>query len=119
MEATSKEWTRSLQADSQVRRTLIVDDHPMCRFGLREVLSTIPGLTVCGESESEDDAFAMFTRCDADLVTIDISLASGSGLNLISRIKNLRPSTVILTVSMYEDSIYAELALAAGAAGYV
>jgi DNA-binding NarL/FixJ family response regulator len=119
MEAISKEWTGYHQSGNQSRRTLIVDDHPICRAGLRDVLETISGITISAEAESEDDAFAAFTRCDADLVTIDISLASGSGLNLISRIKNHRPSTIVLAVSMYEDNIYAELALAAGAAGYV
>ena len=114
MEAPCKEPTGLLQADNQSHRTLIVDDHPMCRDGLREVMETIPGLTICGEAESEDDAFAVFTRCDADLVTIDISLAAGSGLNLISRVKNYRPSVIVLAVSMYEETkeqLYAPPAL--------
>jgi DNA-binding NarL/FixJ family response regulator len=98
---------------------LIVDDHPIFRDGLRELLESLPGFVVCGEAEHEEDAYSQFLSHEADFVTVDISLASGSGLNLISRIKAHRPSAVVVAVSMYEDSIYAELALAAGASGYV
>jgi DNA-binding NarL/FixJ family response regulator len=86
---------------------------------LREVLQSLPGFVVCGEAEDEDGAYSQFVAHDADFITVDISLASGSGLNLISKIKARRPSATVVAVSMYEDSIYAELALAAGASGYI
>jgi DNA-binding NarL/FixJ family response regulator len=100
-------------------RTLIVDDHPLFRDGLRELLENEPGIEICGEAESEDEAFELFRQTDADLVTVDISLAAGHGLNLVSRIKKARPSTVVLVLSMFDDRVYAERALATGAAGYV
>lgn len=120
MHDPNKEWMASTEITNLVsQRALIVDDHPVYRDGLREVLESIPGTTVCGEAEDEDDAFSLFTMCNADLLTVDICLACGSGLNLISRVKDYQPSAIVLAVSMYEDGIYAELALAAGAAGYV
>jgi DNA-binding NarL/FixJ family response regulator len=102
-----------------VWRVLIVDDHPMFRDGLRRVLESFAGLVICGEAEHEEGAFLQFARYDANFVTVDISLAAGNGLDLISRIKERRPSAIVLAISMYEDSIYADLALAAGASGYV
>jgi DNA-binding NarL/FixJ family response regulator len=105
--------------NQSVKRVLIVDDHPLFRDGLKELLASIPGILVCGESEHEEDGYSQFVLCEPDLITVDISLASGSGLSLISRIKERRPSALVVAVSMYEDSIYADLALAAGAAGYV
>jgi DNA-binding NarL/FixJ family response regulator len=100
-------------------RTLIVDDHPLFRSGLRELLESEPGIQICGEAEHEDEAFRLFEATDADLVTVDLSLTSGHGLSLVSRIKKAKPAAVVLVISMFDDRVYAERALAAGAAGYV
>jgi DNA-binding NarL/FixJ family response regulator len=100
-------------------RVLIVDDHPIFRDGLRNLLRREPILEVVGEAESEEDAFRQFLASKIDLVTVDISLASGNGLNLIARIKQHDPSTAVLVVSMYDDGVFADLAIAAGASGYV
>jgi DNA-binding NarL/FixJ family response regulator len=100
-------------------RTLIVDDHPLFRSGLRELLENEPGIDICGEAESEDEAFELFRQTDADLASVDISLASGHGLDLIARIKKVKPSVVVLVLSMFDDRVYAERALATGAAGYI
>jgi DNA-binding NarL/FixJ family response regulator len=98
---------------------LVVDDHPLFRAGLRELLENEPGLEICGEAENEEEAFKLFEETDADLVTVDISLASGHGLNLVKRIKKAKPTTIVLVVSMFDDRVYAERALDAGALGYV
>jgi DNA-binding NarL/FixJ family response regulator len=103
----------------KVWRALVVDDHELFRDGLRELLGDLPGIEICGEAEQEDDAFEQFRTKNPELVTVDISLESGHGLSLVSRIKALRPSTVVLVLSMYDDRVYAERALAAGASGYV
>jgi DNA-binding NarL/FixJ family response regulator len=100
-------------------RTLIVDDHPLFRDGLRELMRTLPQFQVCGEAEGEEQAMRQLLATDADFITVDISLASGGGLSLISRIKRHKPSAVVLVISMHEDRAYAERALAAGASGYV
>ena len=103
----------------KVWRTLLVDDHQLFRDGLRELLDNEPYIEICGEAEEENDAYEKFRAKNAELVTVDINLESGHGLNLVSRIKALEPSTIVLVVSMYDDRVYAERALAAGASGYV
>lgn len=100
-------------------RVLIVDDHPIFQDGLRELLRIEGGFIVVGDAVSEDEAFRVFVKSKADVVIADVSLEKGNGLNLIARIKEQSPATIVLVVSMYEDRIYAELALAAGALGYV
>src|SRR3954451_6169224 len=100
-------------------RTLLVDDHQLYRVGLRALLENESEIRICGEAEHENEAYDMFVANDPDFVTVDISLASGQGLSLVSRIKSLKPSAVVLVLSMYDDRVYAERALAAGAAGYV
>jgi DNA-binding NarL/FixJ family response regulator len=120
METMQYETDERARLSNQKRlRTLIVDDHPIFRDGLRELLMTTPDFEVCGEAEREDEAIQQVLATDPDLITVDISLASGSGLSLISRIKKHKPSAIILAISMYEDRAYAERALAAGASGYV
>jgi DNA-binding NarL/FixJ family response regulator len=110
---------RASLTSQKVWRTLIVDDHPLFRDGLRELLMTMPDFQIVGEAEREEQSFQQFLATDPDLITVDISLVSGSGLSLISRIKARKPSAVVLAISMYEDRVYAERALAAGASGYV
>jgi DNA-binding NarL/FixJ family response regulator len=105
--------------ERKVWRTLLVDDHQLYRVGLRALLENEPEISICGEAEHENEAYDLFATTDPDFVTVDISLASGQGLSLVSRIKALKPSAVVLVLSMYDDRVYAERALAAGAAGYV
>jgi DNA-binding NarL/FixJ family response regulator len=100
-------------------RTLIVDDHQLFRDGLRELLQNEPDVEFCGEAEHEEDAFKQFVDANPDLVIVDISLASGHGLNLTSRIKKASPTAIVVVLSMYDDRVYAERALAAGASGYI
>jgi DNA-binding NarL/FixJ family response regulator len=100
-------------------RALIVDDHPLFRDGLRELLRNEASTVVAGEAETEEEAFRKVVDLKPDLVTVDVSLASGNGLNLIARIKEQSPKTAVLVISMFEDRVYSDLALAAGASGYI
>jgi DNA-binding NarL/FixJ family response regulator len=116
---TKKEELQTTAMPELPGRTLIVDDHELFRKGLRELLESEPGVQVLGEAVGEVEAFEKFKAVDAELVTIDISLASGHGLNLVTRIKRLKPTSLILVVSMYDERVFAERAIAAGASGYV
>jgi len=100
-------------------RLFIVDDHQLFRDGLRELVEADSDIEVCGEADNEELAFSKIMAEEPDLVTVDVSLASGTGLNLVSRIKKARPETIVLMLSMFDDRIYAERALAAGSSGYV
>jgi DNA-binding NarL/FixJ family response regulator len=100
-------------------RILIVDDHPLVREGLRLRLSTQPDMQVCGEAATEDEAVALAKQFVPDLMLIDISLKIGHGLELVKRIRAQHPRIKMLVISGYEESLYGERALRAGALGYL
>ena len=98
---------------------LIVDDHPMVREGMAMRISAEPGLAVCGEAATEDEALALVKQSTPHLMIIDISLKVGHGLDLVKQIKSRYPKVRMLVVSGYQESLYAERALRAGAMGYL
>ena len=101
------------------KRILIVDDHPMVREGLRMRISLQPDLEVCGESEDVREAMALIERARPDLVIVDISLKSGNGIDLLRQIRSHDDKIKLLVLSMYDDTLYAERSLRAGASGYL
>lgn len=78
-----------------------------------------PDLHVCGEADCEDDALVLVKEVGPDLVLVDISLKRGHGIELIKRIRSLYPAVKMLVISGFEESLYAERAFRAGAAGYL
>lgn len=106
--------------DSQRPATiLIVDDHPMVRDGLTMRISTQSDLKVCGEAATEEEALAQVQSHNPDLLIIDLSLKSGHGLEVIKQVKSHHPQVKMLVMSAFEESLYAERALRAGALGYL
>jgi DNA-binding NarL/FixJ family response regulator len=102
-----------------VAKVLIVDDHPMIRQGLRTLISRQHDLTVCGEAKTAAQALDGVTNLQPDLVLADISLPGRSGVEFIKDIRALRPGLLILVISMYDESLYAERVLRAGGRGYI
>ena len=100
-------------------RVLIVDDHPMMLEGLSALLSSQSDMVKCGEATNINDALAQVHKASPDVAVVDISLNGESGLELIRQIKSANPSLPILVLSMYDDGLYAERALEAGAMGYL
>jgi len=100
-------------------RILIVDDHPLVRTGLAQLIGDCPDLEVCGEAGDMAEALHKVDELDPDLAIIDLSLAGGSGLDLIEHIKSRDKGTLMLVASMHDESLYAERVLAAGARGYI
>lgn len=98
---------------------LIVDDHPMIRDGLAACISNQADLAVCGEAEDVNDALKLVSELNPDLVIVDISLKTGHGIDLVKRLLSHQPKQKILVHSMYEETIYAERSLQAGALGYL
>jgi DNA-binding NarL/FixJ family response regulator len=98
-------------------RVLIVDDHPVVRTGLATLIDAEPDLKTCGQAEDHASALAAIAANDPDLVLIDISLRSSSGLGLLKEV--VRLGKAALVVSMHEDPTWAERSLAAGARGYL
>lgn len=100
-------------------RILIVDDHSMIREGLRLRIEAFPDLEVCGEATTEEEAMVLVKETVPQLIIVDISLKSGHGIELIKRVKASFPSIKMLVSSGFEESLYAERALRAGALGYL
>jgi DNA-binding NarL/FixJ family response regulator len=98
---------------------LIVDDHPLFRNGLRQLIDHEPGLIVCGEATEIEEAVRLVAETKPDLVIVDISLGNQSGIDLIRNLKSNDGELPLLVVSMHDESLYAERALRAGAMGYV
>ena len=101
------------------KRVLLVDDHPILRQGLANVLNTQPHLFVCGEAQGRSDALAAAERLQPDLALIDLSLRTGDGIELLKDLRARLPNLLTLVLSMHDETIYAERALRAGARGYV
>ncbi len=97
----------------------LVDDHPLVREWLTNLLHQEPDLHVCGEAASAPEAVAAIERLRPSVVVVDITLEDGSGLELLKDIRRVSPRSVSLMLSMHDELTYAERALRAGARGYV
>jgi DNA-binding NarL/FixJ family response regulator len=100
-------------------RIFIVDDHPVFRKGLSQLINEEKDMTVCGEAEDVNEARRAVAQASPDMVIVDITLKDKSGLELIRFLREKDENLPILVVSMHEESLYAERALKAGARGYI
>lgn len=101
------------------KRILIVDDHPMMRQGLAQLINSEPDLSVCCEADNARQAFETMVQNKPDLALVDISLPDRNGIELIKDIRALHPDLPVLVVSMHDESLYAERVLRAGGRGYI
>jgi DNA-binding NarL/FixJ family response regulator len=97
----------------------IVDDHPMTRFGLRELIDSEEALQVMGESDNAEDTLEKVQKQKPDMLLVDLTLKGRSGLELIKDLRRVMPDIDVLVFSMHEEAFYAERVLRAGARGYV
>ena len=100
-------------------RVLIVDDHPIVRLGVRQMIAAEPSLTFCGEADSAQASLELIKSLQPDLALVDLSLEDGSGLDLIRACREIAPDTRVLVLSMHDEALFAERALRAGARGYL
>ena len=100
-------------------RILIVDDHPMMRQGLAQLIGAESDLAVCGEAENAGAALDAIGALKPDLVLADISLPGKNGLELIKDFQAMQPGLPVLVISMHDESLYAERVLRAGGRGYI
>src|SRR6266850_6553303 len=115
----AKESSRRTESVSGKSRVFLVDDHTMFREGLRQLIEREATLTVCGDAPDAAEALNGIRASKPDVVIVDISLAGGSGIDLIRDIKAEFEDLPVLVVSMHDEALYAERALRAGARGYV
>lgn len=105
--------------NSPGKRIFLVDDHPLVREWLTNLINQQPDLSVCGEAETGPAAMQAILKLKPDIAVIDISLKDSSGIELIKDLHQAIPATLVLVLSMHEESHYAQRALRAGARGYV
>jgi DNA-binding NarL/FixJ family response regulator len=101
------------------QRIVIVDDHPMMREGLAQLIDHEPDLVVEAQADSAGQALRTIEKAVPDLLLVDISLPDKNGLELIKDVHTLHPALPILVVSMHDESLYAERVLRAGGRGYI
>ncbi len=104
---------------TSAKQLLIVDDHPMMRTGLAQLIDNEPDLEVAAEAGNARQALDAVIKLRLDLILLDISLPDKSGLELIKDMRALKPETPVLVVSMHDEALYAERVLRAGARGYI
>ena len=107
------------KAKNAGKRVLIVDDHPMMRQGLAQLIDNEPDLKVVAEADTGGEGLDIVVGQKLDLALIDISLPDKNGLELIKDIHTLKAELPILIVSMHDEALYAERVLRAGARGYI
>lgn len=106
-------------AEKQKFKIILVEDHPIVRQGLAQLINHQPGLSVIGEADNAARALELIRASKSDLVILDVSLPKTNGLELIKQIKCEKPHLPMLVISMHDETLYGERALRAGARGYV
>ena len=104
---------------TQTSRVLLVDDHPMVRERLAEVIQREPDLIVCGEAEDRIRALELVASTRPQLAIVDLTLKRSHGMELIKDLRIQHPEVAILVVSMHDESLHAERVIRAGARGYI
>ncbi len=100
-------------------KIILVDDHPLVREWLTNLIHQQPDLIVCGEAETAPAALQTIADTKPDVAIVDISLKDSSGIELIKNIKASHPHVAVIVLSMHDEQLYAERALRAGARGYI
>jgi len=110
---------QSKSAPQEKLRILLVDDHPMVRERLAEVIEREPDLTICGEAEDRFGALDVIATKRPQLAIIDLTLKDSQGIELIKDVRSRFPETLMLVVSMHDELLHAERVIRAGAKGYI
>lgn len=100
-------------------RVYLADDHPAIREALRDAIGEAMDMEACGESSSVEEALQEIGRVGPDVAVVDISLKDGHGIKLLRRIQEQWPEVEVVVYSMYDEEVYAEQAVSAGASGYL
>ncbi len=108
----------SNKGDARIR-VLVVDDHPAIREALTEVIGNKADLEICGQAASAGEALHLVEKVNPDVVIVDVSLEDAHGLDLVQNIRVQFPDVQVIVFSMYNENVYAERAVRAGASGYL
>lgn len=105
--------------NASTKRIFIVEDHPIFRMGLMELIQQEKDLIVCGTAEDVKDAYRAVQKLKPDLVIIDLSLKKSNGFELLCNLHEESRKLPVLVLSMHDEQIHAERCLCAGARGYI
>jgi DNA-binding NarL/FixJ family response regulator len=100
-------------------RIVLIEDHPVVRRGISQLLSEEAGIEVCGEAEDLATGLALITEKQPDIALVDLMLKNSSGFELLSELKQQKSDVKPIVLSMHAEADYVERALRAGARGYV
>lgn len=101
------------------KKILLVEDHPLFRGALRQLVNKEPDLTVCGEAGDPREAITLMQETHPDMAIVDITLGHNSGIDLMKQMRALDEDLPVLVISMHDESLYAERVLRAGGRGYL
>jgi DNA-binding NarL/FixJ family response regulator len=118
-ETNSSSHPRPTNPPQRKRSILLVEDHPIVRQGLEQMINHEPDLRVCGTAENAERALEQLQTSRPDLLLLDISLQGDSGLDILKQARQQHSDLRVLILSMHDERLYAMRALGAGAAGYV
>lgn len=104
---------------SEPARIVLIDDHPVVRQGLRQLIDFEPDLEVCREAGTVSEGISAIESCSPDLAIVDVALGADDGLDLVRQIRSRWAAVRVLVLSMLGERLYAEHALRSGAQGYV
>jgi DNA-binding NarL/FixJ family response regulator len=110
---------RPHELPSRKSRVFVVDDHPIVRQGLSQLINREADLMVCGEAENARSALDAIVPAKPDILIVDVSLDGPDGIDLLKTIRSMDSRLPVLMLSMHDESLYAERALRAGANGYI
>jgi DNA-binding NarL/FixJ family response regulator len=119
LETSSAKAPSTVAGKRDAMRVLVVDDHPLLRKGVSQLIDQEKDLVVVGEAEDANKAITAIETTKPDIALIDISLSGTSGIELLKHIKARFPKLKMLVLSMHDESVYAHRALRAGASGYI
>jgi len=120
MEIPEAQATDRIAPGKQAAKTriLVVDEHPLLRHGIVTYLNAQPDMIVCGEADCIPGARSKIAECEPHLLVTALRLGTGDSLEFVKALKAEYPSLLILVYSAFEEAIFAERALRAGADGY-
>ena len=107
------------KGESQKSRTVVVEDHPVLCDGLKQLINNQPDLACVGVADNISDAKRLVEQCKPDLMVLDLRLKGGDALDFIKTLRVEHPEVKVLVLSQYDELIFAERALRAGASGYI